>query len=429
MSNRNTSRIRLTTLCAVALAAPAVALTLAQAPPDTSESLAAYAKAVPTDVVAELQKQIDSGAVKLTFDPKRGYLPAVLRALKVPPASQILVFSKTSFQFKHISPRTPRALYFNDDAVVGWVPEGEVMEIASADPQLGAVFYLLPQEKAAKPKFIRQTAECLQCHQGSMTQGVPGHFMRSVYTRMDGQPELKAGSFITTDRSPFEERWGGWYVTGKHGSMRHMGNVFATRQDFPDQIDREAGANVTDLEPLLDTSPYLTQTSDIVALMVAEHQTNLLNLITRANHDTKKALDEPDAGERDLRIRQAIEPLVEALLFAREAPLTDTVAGTSGFAAGFSAQGIRDKKNRSFRDFDLKRRLFRYPCSYLIYSRAFDGLPQPAKEAVYRRLVEVLTGKDRSEIFRGLSDSDRQAILEILADTKTDFAAFHSRKG
>lgn len=366
--------------------------------------------APPLDPIARLQKQIDTGQVQLAFDPRHGYLPAVLKALGVPPASQTLVFSKTSFQFKHISPKTPRALYFNDDAVVGWVPGGEVMEVAAVSPGQGTAFYLLPQQKTAKPRFVRQKDECLQCHQGSMTQGVPGFFMRSVYAGIDGRTDARAASFITTDRSDFEERWGGWYVTGTHGQMRHMGNVFATRPDAPDQIDRDAGANVSDLSRYLDTSQYLQKTSDIVALMVAEHQCETLNLIARAAQPLQP-------GDN------AVEKLVQALLFSRETRLKDDVRGSAAFVTAFQARGLKDRKGRSLREFDLKTRLFRYPCSYLIYSRAFDALPPPVKQEVYRRLDEVLTGKDRSEPFTHLTDADRQAIREILMDTKPEFAA------
>jgi hypothetical protein len=371
----------------------------------------------------------------------------------------MLVFSKTSFQRERISPNTPRAIYFNDGVYVGWVQGGSVLEFTAVDPQQGAVFYVLEQRKTAKPRFLRQTYECLQCHNSSMTAGVPGHIMRSVYAGPDGQPEFRAGTFLTTDASPLEERWGGWYVTGKHGTMRHMGNAFARTTGDDVTLDKNKYANVTDLKRFIDPTPYLGKHSDIVALMVIEHQTNVQNLITKANYHTRMGLHYDTMLNRELgrpegyrsdstlsRIQSVCEPLVQAMLFAGEAPLTDTIKGTSGFTEYFVAQGPKDSKGRSLRQPDLQRRLMRYPCSYLIYSKEFDALPDMAKEYVYRRLVEILTGKElppangqrpatnptagkeRNQMFAHLSDADRKAILEILLETKPDFAAWKDKE-
>src|SRR5207302_8884790 len=118
------------------------------------------------------------------------------------------------------------------------------------------------------------------------------------------------------------------------------------------------------------------------------------------------------------RIKNAGEPLLKYLLFSGETGLTDRVRGTSGFAEEFCQRGPRDSRGRSLRDFDLQRRLFKYPCSYLIYSAAFDSLPGPVKDYVLHRLWEVLNGKDTSAEFAHLTTADRRAMLEILVTTK-----------
>lgn len=396
-----------------------------------------YTSTRPNDPVAQLQARINRGEVVLKRDPARGYLPAVLQQLKVPASSQMLVFSKTSFQRDRISPRAPRALYFNDQAYVGWVQGGPVLELATVDPQLGAVFYTLDQEPAGKPQFVRQTDECLSCHASTLTGGVPGFTVRSVIPARDGQPILSAGTFITSDESPMKERWGGWYVTGTHGKQRHMGNLTAGNAQAAAKLDLDPGANVTDLRPFISTAPYLSRHSDIVALMVHEHQTRVENLITKAGYETRMALQYEQGVGQALglapgkhldstasRIKSVGEPLVRGLLFVREAPLTDPVQGASGFAEEFPRQGPRDSRNRSLRELDLKTRLFRYPCSYLVYSPAFDALPQLAKDYVYRRLREVVSGEDKSPEFAHLKEQDRKAVLEILTETKPDFAAW-----
>ncbi|MCH5373047.1 MAG: hypothetical protein JJ992_03655 [Planctomycetes bacterium] len=388
-----------------------------------------------SDPVVRLQQQIDSGEIRLDYDADHGYLPSVLKALGVSPESQMLVFSKTSFQRERISPSRPRAVYFNDDVYVGWVQNGPVMEISSVDPRQGAIFYTLAQRATERPQFIRDHGDCLSCHASSRTSDVPGHLVRSVYTAPDGQPRFEAGTFLTDHTSPLSQRWGGWYVTGKHGSQRHMGNVVAADEEHPENLDREAGANVTSLDAFVDTSPYLTCDSDLVALMVLEHQTEMHNLITRAGYDTRRALrdgrimnrllEEPEdhiSQSTRRRIENAGERLLKYLLFVGETALTEPICGTSSFADQFTARGPRDQRGRSLRDFDLQKRLFRYPCSYLIYSDAFTSLPAPLHDYLARRLWEILTGRDASETYSHLSTDDRRAILEILQDTQHDLA-------
>lgn len=422
-----------------AVCAPAFAAGWALRADDSDDAPIRYSTTQPNDPITRLQKQIDGGTAKLSYQPGSGYLKSVLRALNISMSSQMLVFSKTSFQRELISPEAPRALYFREGTFIGFVQNAPYLEVATSDPQLGAVFYVLAQDGQKPPRFIRQTHECLQCHESGMTKSVPGHLMRSVYPDANGQPIFTAGTHLTTDESPLKERWGGWYVTGTHGSQRHMGNVLFKDEAEANQPDAamERGANVTNLKSLVNTSTYPTGYSDIVALMVAEHETSVLNLLIRANHETRKALNYEHALNKELgrpadyradstlsRIKSVAEPLMKAMLFSKEAPLEAPVVGTSGFSAQFANQGPRDKDGRSLRQFDLRKRLFRYPLSYLIYSDAFDGLPAMAKEYVYRRIWEVLTEKDTTGDFAHLSSADRKSLLEILTETKPDFAAF-----
>ncbi len=390
-----------------------------------------YLTAPLTDPVARLQSKLERGEAELKYDDQYGYLPDLLRQLEISPASQMLVFSKTSFQRSRISRRSPRAVYFNDDTYIGFVQQGEVIEISAADPRQGAVFYTLAQAKAERPMLRRETHDCLQCHSSSKTQDVPGHLVRSVFPDGSGMPVFNAGTFNTSHESPLKERWGGWYVTGTHGQQRHMGNVTVTDRQRPERLDIEAGANVTELTKLIDTKPYLTGHSDIVALMVLEHQVKMHNLITAAGYHARlalhyeasinKALGRPAdhlSESTQSRYKTPADKLLKYLLFTEETPLAGRVTGTSPFAHEFAARGPRDRQGRSLRDFDLEHWLFKYPCSYEIYSAAFDGLPDVVKQHVYRRLYDVLIGQDQSSDFARLSAADRQAIREILLDTK-----------
>src|ERR1700691_2746746 len=288
-----------------------------------------------TDPVALLQKRLDRGEVKLDYEPKHGYLKSVLDRLAIPIDSQTLVFSKTSFQYKKISPEAPRALYFNDDVYVGQVHEGKVLEFVSFDPMQGAIFYILDEQKSEHPVFQRAELDCTQCHVAAGTRGVPGVLLRSVFPTPTGTEAARTASFITGHQSPLSDRWGGWYVTGTHGTQSHMGNAVVQDPEHPDRLDLAAGANVLDLSTRIDTSAYLTPYSDIVAHLVLAHQTQMHNLITQTNYQTRQALYKSN-GELTEAVRaqfeKPAEQLVRYILFASEAPLEDRVVGTSGFA-------------------------------------------------------------------------------------------------
>ena len=389
------------------------------------------------DPIARLQKRVDAGEVQLKFDADsgRGYLPSLLDALRVSASSQMLVFSKTSLQLHKIAPETPRALYFNDDVYVGFVQHGDVLELSAVDPERGAMFYTLEQRDAPKPRFRRQD-DCLQCHASGRTLGVPGHIVRSVHVDHEGQPMFTGGGYNIDHRNPISERFGGWYVSGTHGAARHLGNVYGKDRAQPEKIDAEAGANLTKLP--VDTAPYLTGHSDIVAQMVLQHQVRMHNLIARVAFETKLALDSQQAMDKALgkqpgggwsestrrRIFSPAETLVRYMLFLDEAALTSPVQGTSGFTAEFRQQGPADRRGRSLRELDLKTRLFRYPLSFLVYSEAFDALPPPAKDYVWRRLWDVLNGREPRKEFAALKAQDRMAIREILLETKTGLPAY-----
>ncbi len=395
-----------------------------------------YSAATPRNAVTRLQERLTSGEAKLKFDPDLGYLRPLLRELDVPESSQVLVFSKTSLQRERISPKTPRAIYFNDDVMVGFCLRGRVIEISAADDVLGTAFYTLDQAREEKPAPVRQTESCLLCHSSSANQGIPGHLVRSLSVDRQGQPLLASRSFRTDHASPLAERWGGWYVTGTSGNQSHMGNTISRARNRPvddDDDDNADGVNVLDLKDRFTTSFYLTPHSDIVALMVLEHQVGMLNRLARASLETRMALhyeqemnkalgrsaDEKSESARS-RIRNVGEAVVRYMLFQDETCLTERIARTSSFAADFAARGPRDSKGRSLRDFDLETRLFRYPCSYLIYSRAFDALPGEVKDYIYRRLWEILDGRRNGKDDPHLAAEDRAAILDILRETKPD---------
>jgi hypothetical protein len=380
-----------------------------------------YSTAETTDAAAALNRRLRSGAATLKFEPVHGYLRSLLDALAVPVESQALVFSQTSFQAPHINFRNPRAVYFTDTVAIGWVRGGEVMEIAAQDPSQGVVFYALDQKETRAPELKRNN-DCLACHLSWDTLGVPGLMVESVHPLPDDISYVNG--YNTVHASPLVERWGGWWVTGNSGGVRHMGNIPVMPADKGKSKLANPTQPLASLEGQFDLAGYPTPYSDVVAQMVLAHQVRMTNMITRAGWEARLAAATPSADATS-RVREAAADLVDYLLFVDEAPFAGQMQGSSGYAEWFAKQGPRDPQGRSLRELDLRRRLFKYPCSYMIYTPAFDALPASAKDAVYSRMWEVLSGREKRAPYSSrLSVADRQAIIQILRATKKDLPAY-----
>jgi hypothetical protein len=378
----------------------------------------AYSTGPLDNPVEILNQQVQQGSVRLAFEGRSGYLRSALAALKISIDSQLLVFSPTSLQASRISAANPRALFFADRVMLGWVRDGDVIEVVAHDPVRGAVFYTLEQRAAGVPQFKRGFA-CLGCHVGAETLGVPGLLM---FSTTPASERTVARSIVTDHRSPLGERFGGWLVTGASGPA-HLGNRLAA-------LDGRGSREVASADGLFDADGYPSRFSDIAALLVFAHQTGMTNLLTRAGWEARAAdpaLHSSFAAAVGANpniagaMRAIAREVVDYLLFVDEAPLGDGIRGSSGFAERFSAGGPRDGKGRSLHELDLRRRLMKYPCSYLIYSPAFDALPPAVKEPILERLWQVLSGQESDPKYRAaLTRADRIAIVEILGDTKHD---------
>lgn len=382
-----------------------------------------YPGAAPDDAVSRLAARLGRGELQLAPRAGAGVLPSLLHALDIRTDSQTLVFSKTSVQHASISPRRPRAVYFGDDVAVAVVPHTGTIELAAIDPRQGAMFYTLNGVTRPAPSITRRDT-CLQCHHGVATMGVPGFFVSSVYPTTGGTPD-REGAIITDHRTPFADRWGGWYVTGTHGPLPHRGNAVAANPAEPTVLDVAGAGNLTSLAGRFDPADYLEPTSDLVALMTFEHQTQGLNYLLRLGWEARVAAHGgPPLPPPATPIAARVDQVVRYLLFVDEARFPAPLRGVSSFTRTFPARGPRDGQGRSLRDFDLEHRLFRYPLSYLVYSPTFDALPDDVRARVYQGLYDVLTGRDRRPEFATLAAADRTAALEILRATKPGLPAF-----
>jgi hypothetical protein len=403
-----------------------------QAEDDYEQAPIYYSQTPANDAVTALEKRIRAGELKLPRGDAWALLASLQRELKVPAASQVMVFSKTSKQNDLITPSTPRVVYFGDDAYLGYAVGGTV-EIAVIDANLGPVFYLIDPMVHDERRFrFQRDQSCLSCHGGPFSPDVPGVIVRSVTPGPEGHPIMSQGSRVVDTTTPFNERWGGWYVTGKHGAGIHQGNVTAEENDAAVELNLQPGQNLTSLEKLFDTAPYPRKTSDIVALMVLEHQTSTQNVLTKAAQSVRRAMFMQKSLQKELGeevsdtptgtaariVEHSVEDVLDALLFKDEAALPDGgIEGDPEFQEAFTHSAKLSKSGRSLKDLQLLDRLFKYRCSYLVYGITFQSLPSQLKTPLLTRLKQVMTSEPAEERYAYLSDSERGHIHSILLDT------------
>lgn len=409
-----------------ALGAAWLALTAAAAEPgrelEYEQPPISYSSTKPQDPVARLVQRIAAREVLLDGS-DQSILRAVLRELDIPAASQVTVFSRTSLQARLIRPNNPRAIYFSDSTYVGWVPGG-LIEVAAIDPQLGPVFYAFDPQDArdARRSFVREKS-CLGCHVSNVTTGgIPGLFAHSLFTAVTGEPVLRREGIVLTEQTPFAQRWGGWYVTGYTGEQNHRGNAFSrAREGVLDFTPTDA--RPTELSRYLDTSRYLVDTSDVVALLVFEHQLAMHNSLARASHRARLLLAQSPAAGADQRTRLLAslgEDVLDHLLFRETAPLPEGVEGGAAFREAFLRNAPRDARGHTLKDLSLPGRLFANRCSFLIYSESFTTLPAPLKDMILDRLHAALRDTDPASRYAYLEKEEKQRILAILTATHPD---------
>ncbi|MGB2010876.1 MAG: hypothetical protein ACPHYF_05065 [Akkermansiaceae bacterium] len=399
----------------------------AQSKPDYELAPVQYSKSRDRNAITDIQAAMAAGSVQLSGESPKEVLHSLLDRLGVPVSSQVLVFSKTSLQRGMISPTNPRAIYFNDDFYVGYVPGGLIEVIACDDPT-GMMFYSFNANQAGEKHGFVRDQQCLSCHASSNTMNTPGLLVRSVFTEKDGQTVLSWGSSLTTPASPLPDRWGGWYVTGSHGNSRHMGNKWVTRSESG-QLGYDAGRghNVSDLGAYFDTRKHLRDTSDILALMIMEHQIEVHNTLSAVNMGYRRSLylnkairgseQNVVSPARQKQIRGYVDLVLKVLLFADEVRLPeDGIQGSAAYQESFTGQGVR-YDGRSLRDLRLEKRLFKYRCSYMIHSKAFAHLPEEIKTGVLEKLHSLLTGDANFEDLPSLSSREKERIHDILSHT------------
>jgi len=372
------------------------------------------------DPVTRLKADIESGRVELDRTSEKAFLLSLLKVLGIAPSSQLLVFSTTSLQLRLISPSNPRALYFNEEVYVGFIPGGR-LEVVSIDPELGGIFYIFDIPRGSERIRFERSDRCMNCHAGEDTGDIPGLVARSVLPGPSGG-SLKAFRGGRTGHGiPLAERLGGWYVTGEGALTNHWGNLIG--QSSP------AGPVGRIIRPgtAFDFTRYAAATSDVLAHLLHEHQVGFVNRAVQATYLARTCLHEGQGhltADHAQILDQCAESLVRYLLFADEVPLpAGGVAGDPLFKQAFLRERRTAAGGISLKDFDLETRLFRYRCSYLIYSALFENLPAAVSKEVNKKLRAALDERNADVNYAYLPRPERQAIRRILRETLPAFAS------
>jgi hypothetical protein len=352
----------------------------------------------------------EAGQSEIDLSSDLSFLRDLLQELDVPASSQMLVFTATSLQKGLISARNPRALYFNDDTYIGFVPRGRI-EVISLDPQLGGIFYIFDRLQPGRRPAVRRSSECMNCHAPRHMEHVPGLVVESVIPGLTGGGERAFRREQSGHGVPISDRFGGWHLSGMSDSMpQNWSNLLIVRKNGEaKEVPNPPGERC-------DLTRYLLPTSDLLAQLLHEHQIGFVNRALQAGYRCRELLAADSLDEPALT--ELAAPLVRYLLFTEEAPWTRGMVGDSPFAADFTAAGKRDSAGRSLRDLDGQTRLLRYRCSYMLYSNAFTGLPDPLRKHVLRKLASELENDDSP-----LPASERDAVRQILAETLPEFVA------
>jgi hypothetical protein len=369
-----------------------------------------------TDRFSQLKEALETGRVLLDRSSEKAFVFSLLDVLKIPASSQMLVFSTTSLQLSLISPSNPRALYFNENIYLGYVPGGRI-EIVSLDPELGGIYYILDIPRDSGPIRVERSERCMNCHAGEETARVPGLVIKSVVPGPAGGSLVAYRLNETGHGVPFEQRFGGWYVTGQNGITNHWGNL----------TGRFVSGNLNKIPnppgQRFNWAKYPVASSDILPQLVHEHQAGFVNRVVEAAYRARTALFLSEGkltASQSAELDEQAKIITHYLLFADEVPLPAPVEGDADYKTDFLRTRKATKAGQSLKDLDLQTRLFKYRCSYMIYSDIFTGLPAPMKQRVYQRLQAALTEKNPKKEYGYLPVQEKRAIREILKATLPD---------
>jgi hypothetical protein len=374
-----------------------------------------YHSRQPRDRFTRLKDDLEAGRIALDRGSEKAFVTSLLGALEIPVSSQMLVFSTTSLQLRLITPANPRAIYFNEEIYLGWVPGGRV-EVLALDPELGAIFYIFDPPRNGAPVRVERSERCMNCHAGEDTGRVPGIVVKSVVPGPTGGSLTAFRLGETGHGIPFDQRFGGWYVTGKN-DISPWANIVG--RFSAGQLLKTTVAPGTQF----DFARYPVGTSDILPQLLHEHQAGFVNRVVEAGYRARTYLHS-DGGKLTAAHAALLDEqariVTRYLLFADEAPLRPGMEVDAAFRADFLKTRRAALGGASLKDFDLQTHLFRNRCSYMIYSPVFAALPSELKQRIYALLGSALSTTKPSAEYSYLPMPEKQAIHTILKTTVPD---------
>lgn len=381
------------------------------------------------DAMSRLIERASAGGYAFGEETGLPLLRRVLAELGIPESSQVLLFSKTSLQREYIDPENPRAIFFNENGYVSWMPDG-LIEVLMFDPDAGGLFFIeeLPEERSDPRVAFVKSRGCTGCHSGSVTNFLPGPMARSGYVDAGGKRIGSIPGHIRMNHGvPLADRWGGFYVTGAHASLGHLGNALARKEQGKTVLDRPEAPVLSELSGLFDVSRYPRRDADALALLLFDHQIEAHNLLMELRYrwrlvEYERAKSGGEASTIAMEgLERGLRRVVRYLLFADEAPLDGAaLAVSSDSRRDFLASRRTDPEGRSLRDLDLGERMFSHRLSYMIDSQAFAEAPRDMRALVYEQLGGILLPEVAPDDFDYFDEGEREAIVSILRATKDD---------
>lgn len=410
------SCFRFLTLCVLATQVVAVAAETFKTQVEFRKEPHDYLNHAPKDRFAGILKKIQEGILQLDTRDDKTFLRSLMLALDIPISSQILVFSASSLQSEIINPQNPRALYFNEDTYLGFVPGGKV-EVISMDPTHAAMFYIFDRLQPGGPvPTISRSQKCFNCHAGSATRRVPGLIAESLLPMASGASLETYRRDEQGHQIPLEQRFGGWHLTGEHHLNPTHANLMGVTIGAGrfDKVPTEPGQ-------MWELDRHLLPTSDILPHLVHEHQLGFENRVFHAAYLVRQ-LRGGERGPLPSSAKPELEKLADELaryiLFTDEAKLPrNGIKGDETFMRDFARNRRATRDGLSLKDFDLKTRLFKHRASYMLYTESWQKLPTELKDRVYYKMAEALREQNAITMGAHLPSSEKRAIRTILKET------------
>jgi hypothetical protein len=358
------------------------------------------------DRFSKMIAQVAAGKAALDLSNNTAFLLSLLKALEIPVSSQLLVFSGSSLQKRLINSRNPRALYFNEDTFVGFVPGGRI-EIASLDPELGLIFSIFdPLRGGAALPTVTRPEGCLNCHAEAHSYRLPGVSIESLAVDRDGSSLETYRRGEIGHMVPLADRFGGWHLTGGHG-------LASTRANFIGSLSPAGMARTENpVGKFADVSNYPVATSDILPHLIHEHLSGFLNRLIQLRYLERRMRMAAQTSEPDrAAMQRLVDEFADYLLFKDEAALpSGGVTGEPTYQAAF----LERYAGSGLGQFDLKSRIFRLRCSYLLGTEIWKSNSPGLQKAISSQLGKKLAPETASH----LTKQEKAEIRNVLTKGK-----------